>query len=501
MADSVHESPKGDREVLHDGLTHGKPHSAGCIAPTIPFDVEITDTDDPRWHYVLPPNPSVWDRAASPCWRFQAWLRLLSDNFGRHFVWMIVFGEHLLKGLLGGGGGGGFLVIESICYLQLQVGASTKSTLLATSHAAWSLKPMYGLISDAFTIRGYRRTPWIIITAVLACAGYFSVWMFGRTMWPSVVCMCFFLAKLQLSWTDLMIEATYSEKIQHAPQYAPDIVSWVWSGIGLWAIVGVLIAGPGLDVFGPFTTAAFAAPISAAIIIPACLGWLMEGPVSASRGGLQRELLAKQRPMFLCTVVLALAVIVSAICGIARIPPSSQAVVAVVCSVLTGAAATALLPTAIWKPMLYMFLAHAISVNTYGFVDNFYLDAATPTEAKKTGYPVCTDCPHFTNTFYVTVVGVCDSLFMALGSWCFNAVMSRWTYRRSLATTQIVVMLVSLVDVVQFERLNRRFGIPDEVFMLGKAPTTKPPIISHVTTNRIPCPTVALGIPFFHWCW
>lgn len=31
---------------------------------------------------------------------FAAWLRLLSDNFDWRFIAMIVFGQHLLKGLL-----------------------------------------------------------------------------------------------------------------------------------------------------------------------------------------------------------------------------------------------------------------------------------------------------------------------------------------------------------------------------------------------------------------
>ncbi len=39
--------------------------------------------------------------------------------------------------------------------------------------------------------------------------------------------------------------------------------------------------------------------------------------------------------------------------------------------------------------MLFMFLSSAVSINTYGFVDNFYLDAATPEESLRSGYPAC----------------------------------------------------------------------------------------------------------------
>lgn len=427
------------------------------------------DPDDPRWHHSLPPNHGVWDSVSFPFWSFMAWLRLLSDNFDGKFVRMVFFGEHLLKGMLGGGGGGGFLVIEGIAYMQLQVGASRKVLLMAVSSSAWSLKPVYGLLSDALIIRGYRRTPWIIMTASMASLGYLTLFYYRTELLPVAACICFCFAKMQLSWTDLMIEATYSEKIQTAPRFATDIVSWVWSGIGVCSIIGVLVAGPGLDLFGPFRTAALALPISMAIIVPACLGWLTEPPHPTKKWGVQWGLLQQRSSFFLCTLVLTGAVIVSAASGIAHVNIGTQALLAVVCSLVVAVAAMCLLPSAMWRPMIFMFLANALSINTYGFVDNFYLDAATAEDSKISGYPICADCPHFSNTFYVTVVGVCDSVFMATSSWMFNSLMSKWTYRRALMTTQVVLMFVSLVDVIQFQRLNKAYGIPDEVFMLGKA--------------------------------
>ena len=172
------------------------------------LSLQSTQSDppnNPRWRHTMPSQPSMCDRIWYPYGQFAAWIRLLCDNFGAPFVVMVIFGEHLLKGLLGGGGSGGFLVIEGIAYLKLQVGASTKSVLQAVSSSAWSLKPMYGLISDTLTIHGYRRTPWIVVTAVLACAGYLTIFHFGQGLPASMACVCFFAAKMQLSWTDLMV--------------------------------------------------------------------------------------------------------------------------------------------------------------------------------------------------------------------------------------------------------------------------------------------------------
>jgi hypothetical protein len=208
-------------------------------------------------------------------------------------------------------------------------------------------------------------------------------------------------------------------------------------------------------------------PVAASVILPAALGWLGEkrGP---TRCGLDWSLVAKHRPLFLCNAILFTAVVSASVAGLARVSLQTQAAVAIGGSVVVMGSMAALLPGRMWRPMVYVFLSYALTINTYGFVDNFYLDAATPEESLRTGYPVCHNCPHFTPAFYITVVGVCDSLFMVVGSYLFNVWMAKWTYRRALAVTQVLYILASLVDVVQFRRWNTHYGIPDWVFMLGK---------------------------------
>ena len=128
-----------------------------------------------------------------------------------------------------------------------------------------------------------------------------------------------------------------------------------------------------------------------------------------------------------------------------------------------------LLPGFIWKPMVYMFVANALSLSTGGFVDNFYLDPATHEESARSGYPVCVDCPHFTATFYYTVIGVLDSVMMVVGSTIFRTYMRDWTYHSALSLSVILSFGTSLLDVVQFKRWNVGLGIPDWVFMVGKS--------------------------------
>lgn len=413
-------------------------------------------------------DDSLCRKATAPARRFNDWFTGLTDVYGLRFVIFIIFGIHLLKGFLTAGGGGGLLIIENLAYLELQVGASTKSILSAVSASGWSLKPMFGLISDTLVIAGYRRTPWVIITSVVATGGYLCIFTFGRSLKPVALCLCFFAVRTQIAWTDLMVEAAYTTKMRENPEHAVDIVTWVWSGIGIATIAGVLVAGPGTEFISPFAMSGLCIPIAAAILIPASLGWMGEQPRESPKCGIDRVLIMEHSSLFLCTTILACAVLTSNAVAISSVPFTAKV------GVTVGGATAAIgsgiwcLPEGLWRPMLFMFLSSAMSIDTTAFVDNFYLDPGTLGEATRTGYPMCVDCPHFSKSFYIATVGICDSVFVVLGSSVFNAYMSNWTYRRALVTTQMLSTAVSLVDVVQFMRWNRRWGIPDGAFMLGK---------------------------------
>lgn len=58
--------------------------------------------------------------------------------------------------------------------------ARGQRSLLAASGASWSLKPIFGMLSDALVVFGYRRLPWIVLTAVLATAAYSTIFAGGR---------------------------------------------------------------------------------------------------------------------------------------------------------------------------------------------------------------------------------------------------------------------------------------------------------------------------------
>jgi len=83
--------------------------------------------------------------------------------------------------------------------------------------------------------------------------------------------------------------------------------------------------------------------------------------------------------------------------------------------------------------------------------------------------PMCANCPHFHATFYYTVIGVADSIFMLIGSYIFTRYLMGSGYIRVLTISQVIICFTSILDVAQYQRWNLDLGLPDWVFMLGKA--------------------------------
>ena len=124
-----------------------------------------------------------------------------------------------------------------------------------------------------------------------------------------------------------MIEATYTEKMRVNAPFSADMVSFVWSGVGLFGLVGIFVAGPGIDWFGPIALLAGAIPFSALIIYPAVRGWLTETRIPPEqRGRSTLDGLRQQWHYFTITVLLTVCVVTTMLSGIMqvwRFPTSS----------------------------------------------------------------------------------------------------------------------------------------------------------------------------------
>jgi hypothetical protein len=75
--------------------------------------------------------------------------------------------------------------------------------------------------------------------------------------------------------------------------------------------------------------------------------------------------------------------------------------------------------------------------------------------------------PHFSMEFYTSVLGTVGSLCSLVGIYTYQRYMREGKYTNLLLMTNLVLSLLSSLDVIMLSRLNVKWGIPDHVFVMG----------------------------------
>ena len=115
-------------------------------------------------------------------------------------------------------------------------GPAQAAALMTILIIPWSIKPLYGMLSDFLPIFGLRRKSYFILTGILATVTYLSL----SFLYPSytVVLTVLFVAAVCFAFSDVLCDAVMVEKGQ--PLNCTDRLQSVqWTAIG---VAGVIIA-------------------------------------------------------------------------------------------------------------------------------------------------------------------------------------------------------------------------------------------------------------------
>ena len=100
----------------------------------------------------------------------------------------------------------------------LQLEASTIQNLLAVSALPWSLKPLYGVVSDAYPICGLHRKPYLVVGAflgVVAWVGLAGTASAGATD-LTLLLVLLLCSNLSTALSDVIVDAMVAERCGEA---------------------------------------------------------------------------------------------------------------------------------------------------------------------------------------------------------------------------------------------------------------------------------------------
>lgn len=149
---------------------------------------------------------------------------------------MFLVGVYYFLQAIGGNPGLHSQILQKYLKEVLKMSPTDMSLFGAALIIPWTIKPLYGMLSDFFPILGYRRKSYFIFSGILGWSAYFTLSQIGLNQETLKIGLV--LAGISFAFADVLCDAVMVEKGQ--PLNATDrLQSTQWAALGL---AGVLIA-------------------------------------------------------------------------------------------------------------------------------------------------------------------------------------------------------------------------------------------------------------------
>ncbi|XP_057425291.1 probable folate-biopterin transporter 6 isoform X2 [Lotus japonicus] len=196
------------------------------------------------------PNQNTSKKTKNLLWTLTQpveWVRKLTWQLNPTFI----AGVFIVYGVGQGFSGSLFRVVTDYYWKDVQkLQPSTVQFYFGIYFIPWLLKPLWGILTDAFPVAGYRRRPYFVIAGVLgtACAIVVALWQ-GLAAAGAVICFVGVSASLAIA--DVTIDACIARNSIEVPSLAPELQSLCGYCAGIGALVGYLASGFFVHHLGP----------------------------------------------------------------------------------------------------------------------------------------------------------------------------------------------------------------------------------------------------------
>lgn len=306
---------------------------------------------------------------------------------------------------------------------ELHLGPAEMSALTGLFALPWTIKPLYGFLSDGFPIFGYRRRSYLILASLIGTLSYsFLAWGLGpldgvlsKDMIIFSTITSLLLSSASVALADVVADGIVVQKTREAatngddPAIAGGLQSLCWGSASIGALISAYFSGSLLETMGPSTVFGIASVLSLAVGGTSFL--IDEKPISKNAPADNDDALTSIQEQI-------------------------------------SSLWEALKQPTIYKPILFIFLWKA-----------------TPSSEGAMFYFMTNDIgfgPEFLGR-----VGVLSAASSLLGVWLYNSYLKRVPIKSVLLITSIISVPLGLTQLLLITHYNRVLGIPDELFVFG----------------------------------
>ncbi|KAJ0734184.1 putative MFS transporter superfamily, biopterin transporter family [Helianthus annuus] len=172
------------------------------------------------------------------------WIKQLRITFGASFLWLVCL-IYFTQGFRS-------FVWTAISYqlkYRLKLPSSASQFVTSISFVPWSIKPIYGIISDCIPIRGRKRIPYLVIATLFSLFPWVILGSVESVSNSKHQLMIFLLLQNTGSaMADVVIDAMIAEAARHEKAtFSGDLQSLSWMTMALGGICGSLFGGYALN--------------------------------------------------------------------------------------------------------------------------------------------------------------------------------------------------------------------------------------------------------------
>jgi len=323
---------------------------------------------------------------------------------------------------------------------ELHLGPAELSALTGIFTLPWTIKPLYGFLSDGFPLFGYRRRSYLVLAGLVGCLSYSAV---GHDFWgllgdladktPYTVA-ALVLSSACIAISDVVADGIVVQKTRESaktdPSLAGGLQSLCWGSAAIGGLLSAYFSGSLLEVMKPQDVFALTAILP---LVVASIGVLIdEQPVSrtisaiGSEGAIDAVAINKMGDRYENVEEDRFEGIKDQINSLWK----------------------AIKKPEIFKPAAFIFLWQS-----------------TPTSEGATLFFMTNDLgfgPEILGR--VRFIGAASSL---LGVWLYNSYLKTKSIKDILFWSTIVSFPLGLLDLVLITHANRVVGIPDTWFVFG----------------------------------
>lgn len=162
---------------------------------------------------------------------------------------------------------------------ELGLSPAEVGSLVGIAMLPWTVKPLYGLISDGFPIAGYRRRPYLVMSSLLGALAWLSMAKFVHT--PLAATLAIGLGSLSIAFSDAIIDALVVQRARlESEGDAGSLQSFSWGAVSVGAIASAYLSGHLLELWGARTVFAITAFLPLLVAIAAFA--IAEQPINKS---------------------------------------------------------------------------------------------------------------------------------------------------------------------------------------------------------------------------